>query len=287
MYFFAPSGFQFQALQQAGQNFAAHGGKLSQLGPLLGRGGQYNLQVDSDLEGYGYTFYQDVANFDVGVFLNGYFNGSSIGYAEMLAVGEAYAAGLVNGVPSSNWSPAQTVQWAQWWTAGWNAAQTGNYPGQLGPLRSGREPIVSAKMSNHAGMKHTVIIIAAACSVGSSYAAVSDPTVLGAMQAFQDFCLSSDLSVEAIADLAKDRHYKLIVDRRLPGPSGSIIVNNTWQATDITGNFALTVTQADGLRSTFPVWGVAAKGHRNKRRIGIDRPITFWRSRSGQCQFGR
>jgi hypothetical protein len=95
-------------------------------------------------------------------------------------------------------------------------------------------------------MKQAVISIAAACSVGSSYAAVSDPTVLGAMQAFQDFCLNSDLSVEVIADLAKDRHYKLVVDRRLPGPSGSVIVNNTWQATDITGNFALTVTQADG-----------------------------------------
>jgi RHS repeat-associated protein len=133
MYFFAPSGFQFQAVQQAGRNFAAQGGKLSQLGPLLGRGGKYNLQVDSDLEGYGYTFYQDVANFDVGVFLNGYFDGSSIGYVEMLGVAEAYGAGLVNGVPSSNWSPAQAVQWAQWWTAGWNAAQSGNYPAQLGP----------------------------------------------------------------------------------------------------------------------------------------------------------
>jgi hypothetical protein len=42
--------------------------------------------VDSDLEGYGYTFYQDVANFDVGVFLNGYFGGSSAGYAEMLGL---------------------------------------------------------------------------------------------------------------------------------------------------------------------------------------------------------
>jgi hypothetical protein len=135
-YFFAPSGFQFQAIRQAGQNFAAQGGKLSHLGPLLGRGGQYNLQVDSYLQYGVYDFYQDVANFDVGVFLNGYFNGSSTGYAEMLAVGEAYGAGLVNGTPSSNWSPSQTVQWAQWWTAGWNAAQTGNYPVQVGsPLQ--------------------------------------------------------------------------------------------------------------------------------------------------------
>jgi hypothetical protein len=98
-------------------------------------------------------------------------------------------------------------------------------------------------------MKYLVMIIAAAYFLGRSNAAISNPTVLGAMQAFQDFCLSSDLSVETIADRAKDRHYKLVVDRRLPGPSGSIIVNNTWQATDVTGDFALTVTQADGLQS--------------------------------------
>jgi len=135
-YLFAPSGFQFQAVRQAGANFAAQGGKLSQIGQFLGRGGKYNLQVDSQLQGYGYTFYQQVSNFDIGVFLNGYFGGSSTGYADMLVVGEAYAAGLVNGTPSSNWSPSQTVQWAQWWTAGWNAAQTGNYPVQVGsPLQ--------------------------------------------------------------------------------------------------------------------------------------------------------
>lgn len=98
-------------------------------------------------------------------------------------------------------------------------------------------------------LRHLVIIIATAYSLGWSNAAISNPTVLGAMQAFQDFCLSSDLSVEAITDRAKERHYKMIVDRRLPGPSGSIVVNNTWQVTDITGDFALTVTQADGLKS--------------------------------------
>jgi hypothetical protein len=86
---------------EAGQSFAAQGDKLSQIGAFLGCGGKYNLQVDSQLQGYGYTFYQQVSNFDIGVFLNGYFDGSSTGYAEMLAVGEAYAAGLVNGTPQA------------------------------------------------------------------------------------------------------------------------------------------------------------------------------------------
>jgi hypothetical protein len=98
------------------------------------------------------------------------------------------------------------------------------------------------------GMKRTVIIIAATCSVGWSNAAPSDPTVLGAMQSFQDFCLTGDLSIEAVADVAKGRHYKLVVDRRIPGPKESTVVNKTWQISDITGDYALTVTQNDGLR---------------------------------------
>jgi len=46
-------------------------------------------------------------------------------------------------------------------------------------------------------MRQTIILIAAAYSLGGSHAAISNPTVLGAMQAFQDFCLSGDLSIEA------------------------------------------------------------------------------------------
>jgi hypothetical protein len=98
-------------------------------------------------------------------------------------------------------------------------------------------------------MRYSTKIITAACATIWLSAALADGSVLGAMQSFQDFCLNSDLSVETIADRAKNRHYKLVVDRRLPGPSGSIIVNNTWHVTDITGDFALTVTQADGLKS--------------------------------------
>jgi hypothetical protein len=134
--FFAPSGTQFQSIWQAGRNFALQGGKYSQIGQFIGRRGTLNPQLISAAQGLGYDFYQAAANFEVGVFSNGFFNGSSLGYAEMISVGEAYGAGLVNGQPSTNWSPSMVVQWGQWWTAGWNAAQSGNYPVQVGtPLQ--------------------------------------------------------------------------------------------------------------------------------------------------------
>ena len=97
-------------------------------------------------------------------------------------------------------------------------------------------------------MRHSVKkIIAAACLVGWSNVASSDAIMLGAMQSFQDFCMSGDLSIDAIADTAKSRHYKLVVDRLLPGPNNSTLINKTWQVVDSTGDFALTVTQDDGL----------------------------------------
>ncbi len=95
-------------------------------------------------------------------------------------------------------------------------------------------------------MKRLITIIAAACSVVWGSAAVADQGVLGAMRSFQDFCLSGNLSIEAIASIAKGRHYKLIVDRRLPGPGESIIIHKTWQVADVTGDFALTATENEG-----------------------------------------
>jgi hypothetical protein len=88
-------------------------------------------------------------------------------------------------------------------------------------------------------------IVAAARSTVWGKAAFADQSVLGAMQSFQDFCLSGNLSIEAMTSVAKDRRYKLVVDRRLPGPKQSIIVNKTWQVADIIGEFALTATESE------------------------------------------
>ena len=95
-------------------------------------------------------------------------------------------------------------------------------------------------------MKHQIAILAAACVTVWGSSAFAAQGVLGAMQSFQDFCLSGNLSIEAMANVAKDRHYKLMVDRRLPGPGKSILLNKTWQVTDVTGDFALTATENEG-----------------------------------------
>ena len=124
--FFAPAGTQFEALRQAGRDFAKNGGKIWQVGKFIGRSGIFNFQLISDDQGLGYAFYQEAANFAVGVFMEGFYDGSSIGYTEMTVSGQFIATG------SSNWSPQQVVQWQQLWTAGWNAAQVGNYPVQVG-----------------------------------------------------------------------------------------------------------------------------------------------------------
>ena len=41
--------------------------------------------------------------------------------------------------------------------------------------------------------------------------------------------MSGDLSIDSIADKAKSRHYKLVVDCLLPGPNNSTLINKTWQ----------------------------------------------------------
>ncbi|MBS0421995.1 MAG: hypothetical protein JSR66_30090 [Proteobacteria bacterium] len=93
-------------------------------------------------------------------------------------------------------------------------------------------------------MKHQVTIVAAVCSIvwGRAFA---DQTSLAAMQSFQELCLRGSLSMDALANVARDRHYMLVVDRRLPGPGGSTIVNKTWQVADVTGDFALTATESE------------------------------------------
>jgi len=95
-------------------------------------------------------------------------------------------------------------------------------------------------------MKVTAMTVAMAFSMGWANSAFATQTNIGPMQSFQDFCLSSNLSIEAVVDLAKLRHYKLVVDRQLPGPGKSTILNKTWSVEDITGTFALTVTQSEG-----------------------------------------
>ena len=130
-YFFAPSGMQFQALRQAGRNFAAQGHSYLEIGQLIGRDdGQFNFQLDSSAQYGVYDFYQDTANFAVGVVSEGFFEGSTLGYVAMTG-GEQ-----IVGYASNNWSPSQMAWWQGWWTAGWNAAQSGNYPVQVGsPLQ--------------------------------------------------------------------------------------------------------------------------------------------------------
>ena len=124
--FFAPAGTQFKALQEAGRKFAKDDGKIWQVGPYLGRSGMYNFQLISQEQGLEYDFYQEASNFGVGVFLEGFFDGSVVGYAEMTAAGQTVGAG------SSNWSPSQMAQWQKMWTAGWDAAKSGNLPTQVG-----------------------------------------------------------------------------------------------------------------------------------------------------------
>ena len=115
---------------ERGQNFAAQGHSFSEIGQLIGRNGQFNFQLDSSAQ-YGiYDFNQDAANFAVGVVSEGFFEGSNLGYLEMTVRGQAVGYG------SSNWGPSQMAWWQGLWTAGWNAAQTGNYPVQVGsPLQ--------------------------------------------------------------------------------------------------------------------------------------------------------
>ncbi|MBS0421996.1 MAG: VCBS repeat-containing protein [Proteobacteria bacterium] len=124
--FFAPAGTDFAALREAGRNFAKNGGKIWQVGQFLGRKGLYNFQQVSAAQGLGYTFYQEAANFGVGVFMDGFYDGSFLGYAEMTGAGQVIGSG------SANWSPSQMMQWQQWWTEGWSAAQRGNYPVPVG-----------------------------------------------------------------------------------------------------------------------------------------------------------
>jgi hypothetical protein len=89
-------------------------------------------------------------------------------------------------------------------------------------------------------------IIAAWFAIFWANETLSDPTVLGAMQAFHEFCMTNYHSIEEIAGVANSRHYHLVVDRLLPGPNNSTLINKTWQVVDSTGDFALTVTQSYG-----------------------------------------
>jgi hypothetical protein len=93
-------------------------------------------------------------------------------------------------------------------------------------------------------MMKIVSIVATACLVAQPIAAASEQSVLGAMRSFQEFCLSGDLSVETIARVAEDRHYKLVVERQLSAQKDSKILHKTWQVPDATGDFALSVTQS-------------------------------------------
>jgi len=125
-------------------------------------------------------------------------------------------------------------------------------------------------------MRHPIKIITAACAMCSN-ATFADPTVLGAMQSFQDFCLTGDLSIETIADTAKSRHYKLVVDRLLPGPNNSTLVNKTWQVLDSTGDFALTVTQDSGLNPvrSFQCGVTLPKGTETNVELALKDPSHF------------
>jgi RHS repeat-associated protein len=124
--FLAPSGFNFQTVWQAGRNFALQGGSSTQVGKFIGREGTFNPQKISKDQGLGYGFYQEAANIAVGVFMEGFFDGSTVGYAEMTVEGQVYGLG------STNWSPSQAGQWQELWTEGWNAGQSGSLPVQVG-----------------------------------------------------------------------------------------------------------------------------------------------------------
>jgi hypothetical protein len=121
------------------------------------------------------------------------------------------------------------------------------------------------------------MIVAAMFPICAANAAFGDQTVLGAMQSFQEFCLSANLSIEAIANAAEARHYELVVNRRLPGPAESTIVNKTWKVIDSTGNFALTVTQEEGSSSgrTFQCGVTLPKGTENGVESALTDPSHF------------
>jgi hypothetical protein len=96
-------------------------------------------------------------------------------------------------------------------------------------------------------MSQPIKVIAAWFAICWSNEALSNPPVLGAMQTFHEFCMTNYASIEDISNAANSRHYHLVVDRLLPGPNNSTLVNKTWQIADSTGDFVLTVTQTDGL----------------------------------------
>jgi hypothetical protein len=129
--FFAPAGTDFQALWQLGRQFAAQGLSAKQLGVQIANNPLINFQILSKAQGLGYGFYQDAANFAVGVVSEGFFNGSYIGWAEMSFGGQIYGAWN-----STNWNTSMPGYWQTWWNAGWNAASNGNFPVQVGtPLQ--------------------------------------------------------------------------------------------------------------------------------------------------------
>jgi RHS repeat-associated protein len=90
--FFAPAGTNFQALWQLGRQFAAQGLSAKQLGVQIANNPLINFQILSKAQGLGYGFYQDAANFAVGVVSEGFFDGSYIGWAEMSGGGQIYGA---------------------------------------------------------------------------------------------------------------------------------------------------------------------------------------------------
>jgi len=61
--------------------------------------------------------------------------------------------------------------------------------------------------------------------------------------------MTSYPSIEEIADAANSHYYNLALDRLLPGPNNSTLINKTWQIVDSIGDFALTVTQTYELNS--------------------------------------
>jgi hypothetical protein len=129
--FLAPSGMNFQALRDLGRQFAAQGLNVTAFAAEIVKNPAINLQLLSKEQGLGYGFYQDAANFAVGVVSEGYFGGSYIGWVEMSGGGQWYA--LNN---ATNWSTAMPGYWQGWWNAGWSAASSGNYPVQVGtPLQ--------------------------------------------------------------------------------------------------------------------------------------------------------
>lgn len=73
--------------------------------------------------------------------------------------------------------------------------------------------------------------------------------VLGAMQAFRDYCLGANPSLEAVSIAASQHKLKLAMERKLPGDGGAII-QRTWIVEDQTGNYSLTVAQGEGSKES-------------------------------------